>query len=130
MQFWEGNIFTRVCLFTWGSPSDHYPWCIGPHCTVPPPQALPHAYLGHHWRPVHTCSFGASGNAFLLLIKMRGSKNDQITNSYCYFFIMMRKRKHKDMNDKVLIHMQMSRSLLTNSCQLTAWFTGIFVWGV
>ena len=30
-----------VCLFVRGWPCDHYPWCIGPHCTAyPHPQLL------------------------------------------------------------------------------------------
>ena len=40
MKLREGNVFTCVCrVCPWGgggSPCDHYPWCIGPHCTGPP----------------------------------------------------------------------------------------------
>ena len=51
-----------------GSPCDHYPWYIGPHCTeVHLPEMGPHCtgprspatdiWCGnHHWRPVQTCS--------------------------------------------------------------------------
>ena len=69
MKLWEGNVFSRVCLFTGGSLCDHYPWCIWPYYTgLPPPNpalwtskmAGPGPLLvtsgGHHWRPVQTCS--------------------------------------------------------------------------
>ena len=41
-KLWEGNVFSPVCLAGWlftggGFPCDHYPLCIGPHCTVPLP---------------------------------------------------------------------------------------------
>ena len=35
MKWLEGNAFTYFCLFT-GVSCDHYPWCIGRHCTCPP----------------------------------------------------------------------------------------------
>ena len=74
MKLWEGNVFTCVCLFTGGlgSPYDHYPWCIRPHCTGPPTKALPHppdirhgspcpsllaTFGGHHSGPAQICSF-------------------------------------------------------------------------
>ena len=35
MKLREGNIFSRVCHSVHrGVPCNHYPWCIGPHCTV------------------------------------------------------------------------------------------------
>ena len=35
----EGNVFTGLCVSVhMGSPFDHYPWCIGPHCAAPPPR--------------------------------------------------------------------------------------------
>ena len=79
-------IFSEVCIYLstkgGGIPSDHNPWCSGPHFTVkpldpgsaPPPdiwfpshhpcrhRALGTPQLatsgGYHWRPVQTCSFG------------------------------------------------------------------------
>ena len=91
-----GNVFTGVCLSVHrgGSPCNHYPWCIGPHCTGPPdppghqtldqPQtsgvgppamARPWRLLlvtcgGDHWRPVNTCSFGASVSKWAIRIVM------------------------------------------------------------
>ena len=40
MKFQEGNVFSYVCPSVShsvqdGSPCDHYPWCIGSHCTGP-----------------------------------------------------------------------------------------------
>ena len=40
----ERYVFTCVCLFV-----HHYPWCIGLHCTAPPPQPQPQP-------SVETCS--------------------------------------------------------------------------
>ena len=65
----EGNVFTGVCHTGGPVPCHHYPWCIEPRCTYPPP---PHTHTsdlgtylplpllltssGHHWKPVQTCS--------------------------------------------------------------------------
>ena len=53
----EGNVFTGLCLSfclrgSRASPCDHYPRCIGLHCTAPPPLLVTSG--GHHWRPVQT----------------------------------------------------------------------------
>ena len=42
-----------------GSPCDHYPLCIGPHCT----DLLLVTSGGHYWRPVQTCSFEDTAGA-------------------------------------------------------------------
>ena len=45
----EGNVSSRICLLTVGVPRDHYPWCIGPHCTESPsPSPAPPLDMGPH----------------------------------------------------------------------------------
>ena len=67
MKFWEGNVFTVVCLSFClrGVPCDHYRWlhCIAPipgphpsrHGIWDPPPLLVRSG-GQHWRHVQTCS--------------------------------------------------------------------------
>ena len=57
------NRLVSVCHSV-GVPCDHYPWCIGPHCTTPRPDmgfhwpCLPlETSSDHHRRPIQTCSF-------------------------------------------------------------------------
>ena len=64
-----GRWFFHSCLSVEVSPCDHYPSCIGPHCTPHPPSPQPwpprhqtwdtllKTSGGHHWRPIQTCSF-------------------------------------------------------------------------
>ena len=131
-------IFSLVSVCSHGSHHvtiTHDAWCID----LRPSPALPPA-RDIWWASLKTCSnlFIWRMRAIRILLesflvtdkKYAAVKMIKLPIPIVIFFIMMRKRKHKDMNDKVLIHMQMSRSLLTNSCQLTAWFMGIFVWGV
>ena len=69
-------MFSVVCVchsaYPLGSPCDHYPWCLGPHCAGPSPPwtsvvgppahpaLAPAPYYWHlvanNWRPVQTCS--------------------------------------------------------------------------
>ena len=55
-KLWECNVFTHVCLFIrGGSLCNHYPWCIGPHCTTPSqPSQAPPPKISHHqiWDPL------------------------------------------------------------------------------
>ena len=50
MKLREGKVFTGVCLSFYaggrGSPCDHYPWCIEPHCTGPLPSPGPLQDMG------------------------------------------------------------------------------------
>ena len=50
-----GSLCFYRCLFVVlfrGSPCDHYPWCIGPHCTGHP-HWKPEFILPNHGRPGH-----------------------------------------------------------------------------
>ena len=58
-------VFACQSVSPQGSPCDHYPWCIGPHCTgspPPPPWTSDLGTLllvtsgGHNRRPVQICS--------------------------------------------------------------------------
>ena len=48
-KLWEGNVFSRVCLFTGGGVTfDRYPLCIGAHCTESHASDI-------WWPPLETC---------------------------------------------------------------------------
>ena len=61
----KGSIFSCVCLSVilsigTGSPCDHYPWCIGPNYTGPPPSPRYQTWGSHAsdiwWSLLETCS--------------------------------------------------------------------------